>query len=428
MTVAPKESSENLPILIAAFAMIFLAFGMPTYSLQFIYGPAMEEFGWSNAEVNLLSTAKFLIGAVAALGVGILIDKIGGRWAVLSGALASGLAMALFLFATNLAMYYLAGAMLGLSAASIVAAAKVIVTRLYRVRQGVAIGIVLSATSSAGIVMPWIWPPLLEFMNWRQVMALLSVAPVVIGIPLWLALVAISPRARAVVDAPAIVDPTLNVWTHFRAISSDRKFWLMAAGVFLVSGVDQALMQNTVLFLRGDKGLSIGTTIAWAVSLIGVVSVFGKVGSGWFYDRYSIRGVMYFYILLAFSVFAGLAIMGTTSLLLFVLLRGVAHGGMIVDVPVLVRHYFGMERIGLTIGIMSVCVNLGFAAGPPALGWLADVSGGSFSVGFFVYGCVALLATLTLASIKPRHWLSLTERKKMLDAPRFSSITNEVAL
>ena len=145
MTSSKRELYDNWPMMVVAFLLVFLAFGVPTYSLPFMYGAAMEEFGWTNAQVNLLSTAKFLIGACAALGMGILIDKAGGRWTVLAGAATGGIAMVLFLFATNLPIYYLAGAMLGFSASSIVAAMKVIVARLFAVNQGLAMGIVLTA-------------------------------------------------------------------------------------------------------------------------------------------------------------------------------------------------------------------------------------------------------------------------------------------
>ena len=185
---------------------------------------------------------------------------------------------------------------------------------------------------------------------------------------------------------------------------------LIAAGIFLVSAVDQALMQNYVSFLRFDKGMDLRATISWAGSLLAVIGVVAKVGSGWFYDRFSIRGIAFFYFLLAASVFLGLPVAGIGSLLLFITVRGIAHGGLIVDVPILTKHYFGMERIGLTMGIMAVCVNLGFAVGPPVFGLLADIFG-SFSVGMIIYGVIASIATLTLLPIKPRFWIAPADRK-----------------
>jgi len=407
---ARREIYDNWPMMLVAFLLVFLAFGVPTYSLPFMYGAAMQEFGWSNAQVNLLSTAKFLIGACAALGMGILIDKVGGRWTVLAGAATGGLAMVLFLYATNLPVYYLAGAMLGFSASSIVAAMKVIVARLFAVNQGLAMGIVLTATSFGGVVMPWVWPPMLEIMNWRQIIAIMSVGPFLIAVPLWLLFMAMNKRMRDIVSAPTPVKGSLGLWAHFKMIRRERAFWLIAAGIFLVSAVDQALMQNYVSFLRFDKGMDLRATISWAGSLLAVIGVVAKVGSGWFYDRFSIRGIAFFYFLLAASVFLGLPVAGIGSLLLFITVRGIAHGGLIVDVPILTKHYFGMERIGLTSCIMAVCVNLGFAVGPPVFGLLADIFG-SFSVGMIIYGVIASIATLTLLPIKPRFWIAPADRK-----------------
>jgi MFS transporter, OFA family, oxalate/formate antiporter len=416
MNDARAELANSWPTITVAFLLVFFAFGVPTYSLPFMYGAAMDEFGWTNAQANLLSTAKFLIGAVAALGMGMLIDKVGGRWTVLAGTAAGGVAMALFLFATNLPVYYLAGALLGFSASSIVAAMKVIVARLFTTNQGLAMGIVLTATSFGGVVMPQIWPPLLEVLNWRQIIALLSAGPLLIAVPLWLLFMAKSSRTRQVVDAPSPTRHGTSMWQHFRAISRGRAFWLIASGIFLVSAVDQALMQNYVNFLRVDKGMDLRTTISWAGSLLAIVGVLAKIGSGWFYDRFSIRGIAFFYLLLGISVLLGLPVAGIGSLLLFIVVRGVAHGGLIVDVPILTKHYFGMERIGMTMGIMAVCVNLGFAAGPPIFGWLADTYG-SFSVGMAAYGAIGMLATLTLWWIKPRYWTPPMEREVVPAGP-----------
>ena len=170
-------------------------------------------------------------------------------------------------------------------------------------------------------------------------------------------------------------------------------------------------------FFRVDKGLDMIGQIAWAASLVAVIGVVGKIGSGWLYDRTSIRGITYMYVLLSVSTFLILPVAGAGTLMLFVVARGMAHGGMIVDVPILTRHYFGMERIGLTIGIMSVAVNLGYAAGPPVLGWLADINGGSFVTGLLIYGAVAGVATLTLLPVKPRFWVPPARRAEQLRAP-----------
>ena len=403
MSSAKRELLSNWSMIAIAFLLVFLAFGVPNFSMSFIYGQARAEFGWSYTEAYLLATAKFVIGAIAALGMGILIDKVGGRWTVLVGTAAGGVAMATFLFATNLPVYYLAGGLLGFSAASIVAAMKLIVARLFDSNQGLAIGIVLTATSLGQVVMPQVWPRLLEFMNWRDIMLLLSFGPFLIAVPAWLVFMSRNSRMRDIVSAPTETVSDRSIWQHFRLISRERGFWMIGIGLFLVSAVDQALMQNYVDFLREDRGMDLRTTIAWSGSLLGVIAIASKIGSGWFFDRFSIRGIAAFWGLLGISIFLGLPVAGFSTLLLFIAVRGVAHGGMIVDVPVLTKHYFGMERIGMTMGIMSLCVNLGYAAGPPIMAMFADRYG-NFTIGMIAYGCVALVGTALLLPIRPRFW------------------------
>lgn len=410
MTTAREELAANWSMIAVAFLLVFLAFGVPNFSMPFIYGEAMQEFGWTNAQANLLASAKFGIGVIASLGMGILIDRVGGRWTVLAGAATGGLAMATFIYATNLPVYYFAGALLGFSAASIVAAMKVIVARLFTTNQGLAMGVVLTATSFGNVVMPLVWPQLLQFMNWREIMLLLSLGPFLIAVPAWLVFMSRDERMRTIVSAPTAVASGHSMWQHFRLISRERGFWLIAVGIFLVSAVDQALMQNYVSFLRFDKGMDLRTTISWSGSLLGVIAILSKIGSGWIFDRFSVRGIAFFWALLGVSIFLGLPVAGISTLLLFVVIRGIAHGGLIIDVPVLTKHYFGMERIGMTMGIMAACVNLGYMVGPPVFGWFADRFG-NFTIGMIVYGFVAMIGTAMLVPIRPRYWSSPRGRR-----------------
>lgn len=412
MLIDKTELRDNWSILAIAFVLIFCAFGIPTYSLPYMYDPAMQEFGWSNAQVQLLSTAKFLIGAMAALGMGIMVDKIGGKQAVLIGTLSGGIALALFLFATSLPVYYLAGGILGLSASSIVAAMKIVVSRLFTINQGLAMGIVLCATSFGGVVMPLVWQPLLDAgYNWRYIAAGMSLGSFVIATPLWLIFMARTGSVQTNVSASAVQEAGKpGMWAHFLQISREKGFWFIAIGIFLVSAVDQALMQNYVNFLRTDKGIRL-SDVAWAGSFMAVMGVVSKVGSGWFYDHFSIAGIRFTYFLLAVSVALGLPVVGAFTLFLFLAVRGIAHGGMIVEAPIITKHYLGTHNMGMTIGVISVFINLGFAAGPPVLGWFADMNG-NFTVGLMVYSGAALVGTLLLVPIKPRYWTPPGKRKQ----------------
>jgi len=406
-----QEMLDNWVVLLVAFLLVFFSFGVPNFSLPFMYKPAMDEFGWSNTEVNLLSTAKFLIGAVAALGMGILVDKIGGKTAVLIGAVCGGLAMLTFWFATNLPIYYFAGGLLGLSAASIVAAMKVVVSRLFDINQGLAIGIVLSATSMGQTLMPLVWGPLLDQgVNWRHIAGVLSLGSLVISAPMWVYFMSRPGATQDVINAStkkAANGPTMM--EHFKVISKESGFWLIIAAVFLISAVDQAMTQNYVTYLNVDKGFNI-RAIAWASSFAGILAVVSKPLAGWIYDRYSLAGIKFFYFLLSVSILLALPVGGVLTLLIYLAVQGLAHGGLIVEVPVLTKHYLGSRNLGMTIGLVSVAVNLGFAAGPPVLGYFVDTFG-SYEYGLITYAAVAFFSFLLLIPIKPRFWTPPGKRK-----------------
>ena len=414
-TTTRQELKNNWVVLVIAFSLVFFSFGVPNFSLPWIYEPAMAEFGWSNAQVNLLSTAKFLVGAVAALGMGIMIDRIGGKLSVLLGALSGGVAMAMFLMATNLGVYYLAGGLLGLSASSIVAAMKVIVSRLFDINQGLAIGIVLGGTSAGQLVMPLIWSPLLDSgMNWREIFAWLSLGSFLVSTPMWIIFMARTGSTQDTINASSVRHKDgLTMWEHFKEVCREKGFWYLAIAIFLVSAVDQALMQNYVTFLRNDRGLN-HRDFFWLISLVTVLAIASKIGSGWFYDRYSIPGIRIFYFLLGVSVILALPVTGLATMAVFLTVRNIAHGGMIVEAPVITKHYLGPRNLGMTIGIVSVFVNLGFAAGPPLLGWLYDVNG-NYTLGFVIYSGVALLACTLLLPLKPRFWTPPGKRKEEVD-------------
>ena len=408
--VDKKEMAEGWPILAVAFALIFLAFGVPNFSIPWLYGPAMDEFGWSNSQVTLLSTSKFLIGAAAALGMGILVDKIGGKVSVLIGTVTGGFSLLLLLWATNLPVYYLAGALMGLSASSILAAMKVVVSRLFTINQGLAIGIITSATSMGAITMPLVWGNLLEAgYNWRYIAAGLSMASFLIATPLWIIFMAKTGHVQDVVNAKgAYGEGAPTLWQHFRKISQSRGFWIIALCIFLTSAVDQALSHNYVLFLRNEAGVDL-KNIAWAGAFMGVLAVIAKLGCGWFYDQTSIAGIRLFYFLLGVSFLLALPVVGIWTMLLFITVRGLSHGGLIVDVPVLTKHYLGPQYLGMTMGFMSVFINLGYAVGPALMGYMVDATG-SFTPAFILYAVVAFIAGVLMFAVKPRFWTPPAQR------------------
>jgi MFS family permease len=89
------------------------------------------------------------------------------------------------------------------------------------------------------------------------------------------------------------------------------------------------------------------------------------------------------------------------SLLLFAALQGAAHGGTIVDDAVLAKHCFGPRFLGRIIGILTAFGTLGFAAGPPLMGYLYDTQG-SYRTAFLLLIAMSIAAGLSLFLTSPR--------------------------
>jgi MFS family permease len=399
-----SELAEQWSVVFVAFLMMLFAFGVPTFALPFVYAGAIDEFGWTRQEAVTLASFKFYTAAVASLAVGRLLDLTDPKYLVACCAAVGGIGMLSFYFADTLAIYYLVGVVLGFNSAGMAVAANVIICRTFERSTGTALGMTLAGTSTAGILVPLVMAPMMESVGWRNTMILMSAGIWLVALPAWFYLMRQSnPIAEKLRNASYSAAKT-GMWSHFKALSATRNFWFIVIGIFLVSAVDQGLLQNQVLFLRNEAGLDLGM-VAWGAALLAAIGVGSKVAFGWVYDRLSIFGIVLCYLLLSISVGLAFAVTGIVTMLLFMTIRGLAHGGLIVDAPVLAKHYYGPQNVGLNIGLFTLCMSLGFGFGPPLLAGMADRSG-SYLGGFGIAVIASLIATALLYPIKPRYWPS----------------------
>jgi len=401
MATSNNELTHQGPLLSVGFLMKFFAFGFPAYALPFVYDGAIQEFGWTREQAVLLASFKFYTAAVVALFIGRLLDIFHPKYVVAASAALGALAMAGFLFADTLPVYYALGIALGVSATGLVIAMNVIVCRAFEESTGTALGIVLAGTSTAGMVLPVLMAHLMGTYGWRVTMALMSGGVWFIALPTWYWLFrdkALTERLKSTTFSAA----RSGMWDHFKNLATVRDFWFMVAAIFLIAAVDQAMIQNQVLFLKTEKGLSL-ESVAWGAALLAGVGIGAKIFFGGVFDRLSIPGVVLCYLVLALSICLSFTVVGVATMLIFMTVRGIAHGGTMVKGPVILKHYYGTQNLGLNMGIFTLCGSIGFGFGPPLMARMADRSG-SYA-GAFALGTVAtLIAAVLLYQVKPRFW------------------------
>lgn len=401
-----RRMTRDWWIVFAGFLSIVFTFGVPTMVMPVIYSPIIDEFGWTRAQVTFVATLKFGAGAVFGVFFGVLIDRLSIRRIVMIASIISGVGMASFLLVQSLWQFYLAGLVLGLGSIAVMIAVKVLVSRRFMRQQGFAVGAALLGTSVAGTFTPVLANALIDLYGWRMTVALLSIGIWVVALPtfLWIVKDSRAEDTQTQTDTPlpcARADQLAAAEMDFSDVIRSRSFWMIALAVMLIGFVDQAMGQHLVLYLDRDVGLG-RAVAAGTLSAVFFVSIAGKLGFGWLYDKLSVHGVMLCYFLMAVAVILVFPVQMLSILILFSIVRGLAHGGAIVDIPVLSKHCFGPKVLGKTIGILTACVTVGFALGPPIVGYMYDTQG-SYRNAFVLLIGVSVGAGLALLGVKATY-------------------------
>jgi MFS transporter, OFA family, oxalate/formate antiporter len=399
-----------------AFLCLIFVFGAPTAIMPMIYGPVMKEFGWTHSTATLATTFKNAMSTFVALFVlGPFLERFGLRALFIVSCVAVGAGMASFLLISGLTSYYVASATIGIGTATIMVAAKVLVSRWFISRIGLAIGLSATGTSIGGVIFPLAGSLLIQEFGWRVAVAVVSLGIWLIALPVYLVVARERPtEADIVPDAPRELRGDAAMQEKLRAADLDvsfgeilrmPSFWLLVGGVVLASGADAAVFQNTILYLQGDAGLSNGLA---ALSLSGTfaLGVIAKLTAGIVFDRYSLAGVRFWYLLLAVSVLLAVPVTGLVTLIVFTVARGIAHGGLINEGAVVAKQCFGQRHLNQTLPIFVGAYSLGASLGPVLLSYVRDTTG-SYRSGFLGAAVICVVAAVMLLGVKPIYWQNL---------------------
>ena len=399
--------TEKWPIIVASFLVIVFTFGIPTLVMPVIYSPIIDEFGWGRAQVTFVATLKFGAGAVFGIFFGVLVDKFSIRKIVVVASCLSIIAMLGFLWVQSLWQFYFVGLVLGMGSISCMIAIKVLVSQRFMHQQGLAIGAALLGTSVAGTFPPPLATWLIGIYGWRMTVALLSIGIWTVALPVFLRIVK-EPQGTEIADE-GLANSSLRTKREesaaaeidFSDVLRSRSFWMIGLAVSLIGFVDQSMGQHLMLYLIQDVNYS-EADAALVLSAVFGVSIAGKLGFGWLYDKLSVKGVMLCYFLMAVAVLLMFPISILSALVAFSITRGLAHGGSIVDIPVLSKHCFGPKVLGKTIGILTACVTIGFAIGPPLVGYMYDTQG-SYRNAFIMLAVASIAAGLSLLGVQTTY-------------------------
>ena len=151
------------------FTVYAVSNGVTNFTLPLFYPSLMEEFGWDYEEIVRPASLKFIAAAFYSLIIGYLIDRYAPRPIMIIGASLMILGLVLYTFMSEIthfvAIYLFMG--FGLSLCGLLPC-MVLTSRWFTIHRGIAVGILLMASSVGASIFPLLIKGTLESGDWRQ--------------------------------------------------------------------------------------------------------------------------------------------------------------------------------------------------------------------------------------------------------------------
>mgnify|MGYP001102261949 CR=1 FL=1 len=391
-------------IVAAAFVILWLTQGMTLAGLTVFDEVLLDavrqtaETGDLRGAFKLRDTITMLAAGLLSPVAGALADRIGVRPLMVGGLLILAAGIALYSNVTSLVQIYVIHALLGVALACCGLVLNImIVSRWFVRRRGLAIGIALAGTSLGNAAFPQLNAWLITELGWRSAFAWSGLLPLAL-IPVVVLVMRErpadlgpeSPQAGAAASGRA-------AGMSFHEALRTSNFWILA---FIAMGTFYAVLaMATHLFLhmRG-QGFDVRTA-ATGISVMFLLGLFGKIGSGLLADRLGDKWVL----VGSLSIMCGGAwLLVSTNQTTFwpaLVLFGLGWGGLYTLLQLLVADCFGLKDLGKILGTITVLNTLGGALGPSVTGLLFDRFH-SYTVPFTVIATLVLLATLLATGLR----------------------------
>ena len=366
------EFAEGWGVLVASAVGFGLGLsGLPFYTMAIFVEPLGAAFHWSLAEIQGGLTIMLLANVATLPAAAWLAMRFGARRVGLVSVVLFALSfMSLAGLKGALFDYYLHWVVISAAGAGTLAVVwtQVISTWFLKAR-GAALGLAMMGTGITAVLAPTVGNLLIGAVGWRGAYLVLGASPLVVALPLvWILF-----RSRSAEDRTSLFHSPRPIRS---TVASNWRFWLIGGAFLLVGAAVAGMIPNLVKLLR-SHGLS-KEEAAGVASLLGLFVIFGRAGCGALLDRLWAPVVA--------AAFFGLASAGCALLLAphlaapwlwsAAIAVGLAAGAEFDVLPYLASRYFGVERVGLALGWLSMFFYMGAAMGPWGIGRLADLTGG----------------------------------------------------
>ena len=378
-TVAHEWKSSWTLLLASSLGMSF--FSMMLGAIGLFMVPLGREFGWSRAMLSAGHSIASLCTAVLGPLLGMLIDRYGARRLALPGLVLTIACISAFSLLNGQAVYWYAlWAIFGVITVTIKSTTwTTAVVGVFTRSRGLALGLTMSGTALALIVVPPLGNYLITEFGWRMAFVYLALGwGGLTFILCFLFFFDVRDRARHVMkvagkEVGQTADlPGLTIKEGLR----NTALWRIAISNFVIMALTIGLSVHLFPILT-EAGVS-RANAAWLLSLAGISGILGKLGTGIMLDRFRpnwIGGITLGAAALAFALLID-GIRSPWLIIIAMLVNGYAFGTKTQITGYMTASYAGMKNFGFLYSIMSTLLALASGIGPLLAGLIYDRTGG----------------------------------------------------
>ncbi|MEO6801739.1 MAG: MFS transporter [Granulicella sp.] len=397
-------------IVLAAFLNLFFAVGIIFYGFPVFYPAFVSALGFTRAEV----TQGFLLGFLAiglpfGLLAGVLIDRIGARWVILSGVGFIGFPLIAMGFMNHFWEYQLLCILevIGYVLAGPIAN-QVLIAHWFHARRGRAMGYAYLGLGLGGAISPPTINWLLRNFGWRHALEITGAIILIVLFPLGILVTRSVPSDLGLYPDGAEFPPpssqtgaTSSAFGEIAIAMRNKNFWLIIAGSALVIGAMNAVIQHFIFFLE-SQGYS-ATVSSRYLSILLVASLGGRVVVGYIADRFKKKNKMAgFYLLLGAAIpilyFARQPLLALSFAAIF----GFAMGADYMLIPLVTAECFGVASLGKILALIIMGYSIGQWVGPWVAGRIFDTFH-SYDPAWKVMAGAALLGSIAIFAISNKN-------------------------
>lgn len=411
-TSSPQKIFYGWYIVAACFALYFLFAGAGFYSFSIFIKPIESEFGWPRSAIALTMSIYLIIGGLMAPVFGRLVERYGPRKVMRAAAMASGACFMMVSLTRSLWYFYGIYALLAVSICGMgVIPISHLLANWFDKRRGTALGTAMVGISVGGLLLaPGIGWTNAHF-GWKASFLAMGVLVWLLALPLIQYVIKNQPSDMGLgtdgdtappPHAKPLETPRPEIKGHQAAtVLRSRPFWCIFTAFFLAPFAQMGVLQHQVPMIM-ETGISEGMA-ATVLGLTAGIGGLGKLSFGRISETWTFRNV----VLLCFGLQAlALALLLFTHSIPMVwgyaLIFGFSMGGVVVLIPLVVGHYWGLLSYGVLIGVIWVANALGGSLGTYISGLIYDCSGNyRYALYLFLTAYLVAIPTFFLAG-KPK--------------------------